>query len=220
VACAAIGIHGIAATRGWTNDRVRKLAIGLGAVGLATATQAIDLPYEMTVRLSTGVERFLREYSVAYEPPAMHALSIDPDATLVVLGVFAAFALLLLGLMCTIRYTPLNWLMNQITGLGLALSVIGVVQKALIDPMQPLVYGFWKPLGGGNPFGPFINRNHFAGWMIMALPLVAGYSCAVLAATWRPQASWPARLRWVTTVEARQVVPAMFCALLMAWRWR
>ena len=61
------------------------------------------------------------------------------------------------------------------------------MQKALIDPTQPLVYGFWKPLHGGNPFGPFINRNHFAGWMVMALPLVVGYSCAVLEATWRPQ---------------------------------
>ena len=31
--------------------------------------------------------------------------------------------------------------------------------------------------GGEHPFGPFINRNHFAGWMVMALPLVVGYSC-------------------------------------------
>jgi O-antigen ligase len=128
---------------------------------------------------------------------------------------FASFSILLLGLTATIRYTALHWLMNQIMGLGLALAVIGVVQKALIDPLQPLVDGFWKPLRGGNPFGPFINRNHFAGWMIMALPLVAAYSCAVLASTWRPQASWRARVRWLTTVEASQVVPAMFCALLM-----
>ena len=49
----------------------------------------------------------------------------------------------------------------------------------------------------------------------MALPLVAGYSCAVLAATWRPQPNLAPRLRWLTTVEASQVVPAMFCALLM-----
>jgi O-antigen ligase len=215
VTCAALGIYGIVETRAWTNDRIRKLAIGLGAVGVAIATQTIDLPYAMTARLSPGVDRFLREYSVAYQSPATHALSIDAGATLVVLGLFAAFAIFLLGLTCTIRYTRLNRLMTHIMVLGLALSVIGVVQKALIDPVQPLVYGFWKPLRGGNPFGPFINRNHFAGWMIMALPLVAGYSCAVLAATWRPQASWAARLRWLTTVEASQFVPAMFCAVLM-----
>jgi O-antigen ligase len=215
VACAAVGIQGIVVTRAWTNDRIRKLAIGLGAVGLAIGTQTIDLPYEMTMRLSPGLDRFFREYAVAYQAPAMHTLSIEPTATLVVLGLFAAFSLLLLGLTSNIRFTPLNWLMYHIMGLGVVLSVIGVVQKALIDPMQPLVYGFWRPLRGGNPFGPFINRNHFAGWMIMALPLVAGYSCAVLAATWRPQRDWQARLRWLTTVDAGPVVPAMFCALLM-----
>ena len=43
-------------------------------------------------------------------------------------------------------------------------------------PEHVLVYGFWRPFGGGNPFGPFINRKHFAGWMVMALPMVFGYS--------------------------------------------
>ena len=27
---------------------------------------------------------------------------------------------------------------------------------------------------GGSPFGPFVNKNHFAGWMLMALPLTIG----------------------------------------------
>ena len=54
VACAAVGIQGIVVTRAWTNDRIRKLAIGLGAVGLAIGTQTIDLPYEMTTWLSPG----------------------------------------------------------------------------------------------------------------------------------------------------------------------
>src|SRR5262245_52106605 len=51
--------------------------------------------------------------------------------------------------------------------------------------------------------------------MIMALPLVAGYSCAVLARTWRPADGWGARFRWLTTVEASQFLLAGFCALLM-----
>ena len=44
----------------------------------------------------------------------MHTLSIEPTATLVALGLFAAFSLLLLGLTSNIRFTPLNWLMYQI----------------------------------------------------------------------------------------------------------
>jgi O-antigen ligase len=33
---------------------------------------------------------------------------------------------------------------------------------------------------GLRPFGPFVNRNDFAGWLIMAIPLVLGYAVAHL----------------------------------------
>ena len=36
------------------------------------------------------------------------------------------------------------------------------------------VYGFWTTQMGGSPFGPFVNKNHFAGWMLLALPLTLG----------------------------------------------
>jgi O-antigen ligase len=40
-------------------------------------------------------------------------------------------------------------------------------------------YGVW-PAGAGNalPFTPFVNRNDFAGWLILGLPLAAGYAAA------------------------------------------
>jgi hypothetical protein len=43
------------------------------------------------------------------------------------------------------------------------------------------IYGFWQPQYRGSPFGPFVNRNHFAGWMLMVLPLAAAaaYGAAV-----------------------------------------
>ncbi len=38
------------------------------------------------------------------------------------------------------------------------------------------IYGFWQPRNLlTTPFGPFVNKNHFAGWMLMAMPLAAGY---------------------------------------------
>jgi len=39
------------------------------------------------------------------------------------------------------------------------------------DQLYPLIYGFWRPRFQAQPFGPFVNPNHFAGWMLMALPL-------------------------------------------------
>src|SRR4029077_20497982 len=56
-------------------------------------------------------------------------------------------------------------------GIGTVMALAGIAQRAA---HSPYVYGFWHPKEEGNPFGPFINRNHFAGWMIMALSVSLG----------------------------------------------
>jgi len=213
--CVGIGVDAIFATSVWHNHRLRNLGIAFLAIALAITLQWIALPYSMVAWLSPNVDAFFREYALGYRPPALQSLSIDPGSTAVALVLLLSFATFLIGLAASIRYVSFDWLIGRLMALGVLLSIVGVVQKALIDPVHPLVYGFWRPRDGGNPFGPFINRNHFAGWMVMALPLVAGYSCAVLARTWRPVHGWAARFRWLTTVEASQFVVTAFCALLM-----
>ncbi len=41
-----------------------------------------------------------------------------------------------------------------------------------------------SPSRAGQPFGPFVNRNHFAGYMLLVLPIALG----LLAAAWRAYA--------------------------------
>ena len=42
-----------------------------------------------------------------------------------------------------------------------------------------LLYGVWRPQDtGARPYGPFVNRNHLATWIIMACPLAFGYLLA------------------------------------------
>ena len=42
-----------------------------------------------------------------------------------------------------------------------------------------MLYGVWRPLDtGARPYGPFVNRNHMATWIIMACPLAFGYLLA------------------------------------------
>jgi O-antigen ligase len=215
--CAVIGIRAVVATRAWKDHRARWLGIALAAVAGAIAIQLIALPYSLLERLSPAFDRFFREYALAYHPASLHALSLAPRATLVALALFVAFSLLLLGLTGALRHMSLEWLLNQVMGIGMALTIVGIIQRAFpFDPAHPVVYGFWEPRQGGNPFGPFINRNHFAGWMVMALPLVVGYACAVLAQTFpggRPGVA--AKLRWLMTVEASRFVLVGFCALMM-----
>jgi len=66
-----------------------------------------------------------------------------------------------------------------IVWLGVVLALIAIVQRA-VSPSK--VYGFWLPYYAARPFGPFINYNHFAGWMLMATALGVGYFCARLGA--------------------------------------
>lgn len=217
VAGAGIGVYTLQRTRGWRDPRVRNFAIALAAIAIAIGVQIVSLPYAVVQRLSPALDRFFYEFALSYHPASLHSLSLAPSSTAVVLTLFMAFAIMFLGLLSAIGGRSLEWLMIQLLGLGLAVAIVGIVQKAFpMDTARPLVYGFWEPRQGGNPFGPFINRNHFAGWMLMALPLVAGYSCAVVAQTWNVRdRGVGAVVRWFTTVEANRFAHLGFSALLM-----
>jgi O-antigen ligase len=67
---------------------------------------------------------------------------------------------------------------RMLAGLGAALALVALAQLA---SGTRFVYGFFEPLEGGHPFGPFVNRNHFAGYMLLALPIALG----LLADAWR-----------------------------------
>jgi O-antigen ligase len=114
---------------------------------------------------------------------------------------------------------PLDWLVTQIMGLGVVLALVGIVQMLVWgDRGEELIYFFWEPVyaGGATPFGPFINRNHFAGWMVMALPLVLGYAWAILDAARRPSGhGLGAWIRWFGDPQVGRFGLAAFAAVTM-----
>jgi O-antigen ligase len=67
-------------------------------------------------------------------------------------------------------------IIRSVALIGLVASIAAIVQRAQrID----LLYGVWRPQDvGARPYGPFVNRNHLATWIIMACPLVFGYLLA------------------------------------------
>ena len=62
--------------------------------------------------------------------------------------------------------------------LGLALAAVALLQAAV---GAQRIYGFFQPLEHGAIFGPFVNRNHFAGYMLMVVFVAFG----LLARAWR-----------------------------------
>jgi O-antigen ligase/polysaccharide polymerase Wzy-like membrane protein len=72
---------------------------------------------------------------------------------------------------------------RTIAAFGLLLATFGIAQHAaaphtLYDPLGP--HGWMRVFKNTEPFGPFLNRSDFAMWLVMALPLTAGYLLARL----------------------------------------
>lgn len=56
---------------------------------------------------------------------------------------------------------------------GFSLSIFAIAQKATWNEQ---IYWFRELTQGGTPFGPFVNRNHYAGLINMLVPLGLGLS--------------------------------------------
>ena len=128
----------------------------------------------------------------------------------------AALVLFAIGVSEVLRELNLDRLMMGLVTLGVLLALVGIVQKRFEIENHPLVYGFWAPRDGGEPFGPFINKNHFAGWMLMLLPLAAGYCFGLVAATrQRDRGVWRRHLAWLADPEASRIAVVGFAVLAM-----
>jgi len=138
--------------------------------------QLIPLPREL-VRLLAGPTYQL--WQLDFLPSdivhlrAFLPLTVYPFATANVGILFLVYllAFYLAGKLVASPYraaaTP-NTLILLIVLAGLAVAVIGIVQKGV---NARAIYGFLKPLENNTFTGPYVNYNHFAGYLELAIPL-------------------------------------------------
>ena len=143
----------------------------------AIAFQLIPLPPAIMAWLSPHLDDYFA--TVTLLPPdqmpgltTAHPLSIDPRWTAYSLGLVAMFVLFFWTLRRLLDQGGTRGLVRGIVWIGLALALTGVVFRA-VSPH--LLYGFWPVQGTSEPMGPFANRNHFATWLLMAVPLAMSY---------------------------------------------
>jgi len=65
----------------------------------------------------------------------------------------------------------LGWLLKILSYFGFGLAIFAIIQKATWNGG---IYWFRELTQGGSPFGPFVNRNHYAGFIGMLIPLTLG----------------------------------------------
>ena len=156
----------------WRRD-TRLLDLTLLAAVAAAGLQALPLPNQLRWLLSPRID--VDRFTLLLMPEAASTwrpLSLDPAATALAVALVAAAALTFWSCRHLSGRGQALALVHAVAAVGLVGAVAAIVQRA-VDPTR--IYGLWLPVdAGARPFGPFVNRNHFATWLLMAMPLTAG----------------------------------------------
>jgi hypothetical protein len=177
----------------------------------ATVVQLVPLPRPLLFRVSPGVRGVEAAFSLL-PPEGARPLTInvrDSTAAAVLLG---ALILLFFTARRTFEWGGVRTLARIIAVTGLVLAGVALAQNATA---KGLMYWRFAPgREGPYPFGPFVNRNHFATWAMMAVPVCAGYMAAHAAA--HPVSStarWRSRMQ--AALDGRTWMLVASCMLLI-----
>lgn len=180
---------------------------------LAIVLQIVPLPSSL-VDVVSPASRPVQE-RLALVAPSMSGLTIDRRST-----AWAAVVVLLAALSFHagrrhLGDSGMRVLIRGVSAIAVAVSAVGIAQGA---SGTGLMYWMRAPLQeGAPPFGPFVDRNSFATWVLLAAPLCAGYLAAHTAAHHRehaPGTLWHARLR--DAMDARAIWLTAALALMLA----
>ncbi len=136
-----------------------------------------------------------------------HPVSVDPDTTLQALALVGGLALLaLVAASALSRERPARAALGTVALAGFALSAYAILARARFGA---LLFGR-VAVPTVAPFGPFVSKNHFAGWSVMAALLAAGLGLGLVAAARRRGRDW------TTDARAGAVMLVLAASLAMA----
>lgn len=211
----------------WASNRL--LMAALAGIALVAAAQLIPMPLGWLTRLSPGTVAYLARYDLRYSvitdpfgdtaAVLTHAVSIAPARTILFVQLFLAAAILLVGLLRSLSRTTAMRLTKGIVFVGFALAVFGIAQKAILGDHAfggMRIYGFWKPESLlTTPFGPFVNKNHFGGWMLMGIPLALSLAMASVRDDDGRRRDLRQTLLWLSEPEGGRMLFYLVMALVM-----
>lgn len=144
--------------------------------GLAIALQATPLPAAIVNAISPHAVAVRQTLALLPATSTWMPFSIDEHSTLwagaIVLGTIALF----FSARLIVTSGGLRHTVRGISALGFVFSALALAQAATAGRF--IYWRFRTDYEGPLPFGPFVNRNHFATWIIMAAPLCLGYLMA------------------------------------------
>jgi O-antigen ligase len=152
------------------------------AAAAVIAAQLITLPYSLRLRIAPS--------SIAYEQIASLStaaasarsaslsgpMTVNRTATLFALLAVIVALVLFWSARSAFRRGGVRSTIRGIALMGTVLAPLGVIQHSIVPHR---FYGLWTShIPTALVYTPFMNRNDFASWLIMAIPLTAGYALA------------------------------------------
>jgi O-antigen ligase len=210
-AVTGIGAYGWATAAPRHRQTFRPIAWGIFAVLAVVLLQLVPLPQGWLALVSPRSDAAAQQYDLAYAAsvaaggPVWHPISIAPGNTADGAAMFAALGMFFAGATGLVPRLRVTAMIRRLAALGLVLAVFGIVQKATFNGRY---YWVWTPIESqGNGFGPFINRNHFAGWMLMTAGLAAGYLCSLIRSQpGRRRRGWRDRITSLASAQANRLL--------------
>jgi O-antigen ligase len=157
----------------------------LGGLQLLVLLQLVPLPPPLLAAVSPGSFSFYNDNLIL--PLAQwRPVSVSPPDTLRGLAFLAGMSSLYFVVCREFRDTL--WrrrLAGTIVAVGFLMTLIALAQAAAGTTR---IYGLFRPRWDWAVFGPYVNRNHFAGYMVMAVPLGIAFCAEAverLARSWR-----------------------------------
>jgi hypothetical protein len=155
----------------------RTLDAALAGVALVTILELVPLPRALVDLISPQAPWARDALALGVRAPsAWSPLTIAPGDTawagLVTLGALALFV----ASRELFAHIGVRHAIRGICAVGFGVAVVAIAQAATAGRM--IYWRFPTEYEGPLPFGPFVNRNHFATWAIMAVPLCVGYIAA------------------------------------------
>ena len=224
VLCVTAGLLGLSISQGrhFPSGAVTGALVSLVIVG---AFQLVPLPARAIAVVSP--EAAAANYAELYAKATMQrdamaasstprsTLSIAPGRTLLGLVFLSVMTLLFVGSVRGMSTVGPRDIARGIMALGVLVALLQVMQRA---NGSHIGYGFWSPPPTKIvESAPFINRNHTAGWLLMALGLSAGHFCGAVTGALRAiKPDWRHRILWLSSRDASETVLTGFAVAVIA----
>ena len=159
--------------------------------------QLVPLPPRLLALVSPGSFSFYND-NLILPLAEWRPVSVSPPDTLRGLAFLAGMTAVYAAAFREFRAS--SWrrrLAHTLVAVACVMTLVALVQAAAGTTR---IYGLFQPRWDWAVFGPYVNRNHFAGYLVLAIPLALGFAAEALE---RLRQAWRRRRRgWLALGEA------------------